>query len=202
MQPTQVKTHTFQRTRRPFEVLPPVELTTSRLQFRPLAMADAGRVIAAVRHSRETLADRIPLNREGEPDHAMFRRWVESAAEGDANRTAWRRAAFLDSGTFVGAFNLIKIEHGLEWTCEATWWVDRRFTGHGYASEGVDALMHFATADIPVGLGLTRVRAMIQPNNPASLRIAAKTGLRDTGETELLPIGDAYRLHTVHELTV
>lgn len=197
-----VMTLQARRTRRPVEVLPPVELTTNRLLFRPLAMADHAQVLAAVRCSRETLLGRIPLNRPGETDEAMFLRWVETAAETDNNRSAWRRAAFLENGSFVGLFNLIRIEFGLEWSCEATWWVDRRFTGRGYATEGVDGLIQYATHDMPVGLGMTRVRAMIQPTNPASLRIAEKLGMRPTGAIELLPVGESHRPHAVYEHTV
>ncbi len=197
----QVMTLRTGRTRRPVEVLPPVELTTNRLCFRPLAMSDRAQVLAAVRCSREALLGRIPLNRPGETDEAMFARWVETAAETDNNRSAWRRAAFLENGSFVGLFNLIRIEFGLEWSCEANWWVDRRFTGRGYATEGVHALLEYATYDMPIGLGLARVRAMIQPTNPASLRVAEKAGMRPTGIVELLPIDDSYRPHAAYEHT-
>lgn len=197
-----VMTLQTKRTRRPVEVLPPVELTTNRLLFRPLAMSDHAQVLAAVRCSRETLRARFPLNRTGETDEAMFVRWVETAAEADNNRSAWRRAAFLENGSFVGLFNLIKIEFGLEWSCEATWWVDRRFSGRGYATEGVDGLIQYATHDMPVGLGMSRVRAMIQPTNQASLRIAEKLGMRSTGAFELLPVGECHRPHAVYEHTV
>lgn len=199
MTAVRVMTRPIQRNRRPVEVLPPVEVTTQRLHFRPLAMSDHPQVLAAVRHSRETLEGRIPLNRPGESDEAMFVRWLETAVETDNNRTAWRRAAFLESGHFIGLFNLIRIEFGLEWTCEANWWVDRRFSGRGYATEGVDALLQFATTDMPVGLGMSRVRAMIQPTNHASLRIAEKLGLRDTGLTELIPVDESHRPHRLFE---
>lgn len=202
MTAVRVMTLPFQQTRRTIEVLPPVELSTDRLLFRPLSLADRRRVLDAVRHSRDSLLGRIPLNRPGESDGGMFQRWVETAAETDNNRTAWRRAAFLDSGVFVGIFNLIKLDFGLEWSCEAHWWVDRRFTGRGYASEGARALTEFAIADRPVGLGMTTVRAMIQPNNPASIRVAEHAALRPTGRTELLPVGGDDRPHLVYERAV
>lgn len=187
------------RARRPVEVLPPVERSTERLLFRPLAMSDRAQVLDAVRCSRETLEGRVPLNRDGEPDAAMFERWAFRAAGDDRERTGWRRAAFLETGVFVGVFNLIKIERGLEWSCEATWWVDRRFTGRGYATEGAAALLAHALDDLPVGLGLSRVRAMIQPTNAASLRVAEKIGLSPTGERETLPVGGSERAHLVFE---
>lgn len=189
------------RARRAVEVLPPVELTTNRLFFRPLAMADRAQVLAAVRCSREALRGRIPLNRAMETDEAMFVRWVETAAESDNNRSAWRRAAFLENGSFVGLFNLIRIQFGLEWSCEANWWVDRRFTGRGYATEGVHGLLEYATHDMPVGLGLGCIRAMIQPTNAASLRVAEKAGMRPTGVVELLPLDEDHRPHAVYEHT-
>lgn len=202
MTAVRVMTLPFQRTRRPIEVLPPVELSTERLLFRPLSLADRRRVLDAVRHSRESLQGRIPLNRPEETDEAMLQRWVETAAETDNNRTAWRRAAFTESGVFVGVFNLIRLDYGLEWSCEAHWWVDRRFTGRGYATEGVRALMDFATADRPVGLGMSTVRAMIQPTNHASIRVAERAGLRPTGRTERLPLAGVDRPHLVYERPV
>lgn len=185
---------------RPLEVLPPVELTTDRLLFRPLASADRSRVLTALEASRDALLPTIPLNQTDalgaeEPDRDLFDRWVANAIESDNNRTAWRRAAFLEDGTFVGLFNLIKIDLGLEWTCEANWWVDRRLAGRGFATEGVEALLHFATADLPVGLGLHRVTAMIQPDNAASIRVAEKCGMRSTGHAELLEINGSARPH-------
>lgn len=189
----------MQQAYRPVEVLPPVEITTQRLFFRPLSLADRPAVLDAIAASRDTLAGRIPLNHDDESDDAMFTRWVESAAECDNNRSAWRRAAFLDDGTFIGLFNLIKIEFGLEWTCEINWWVDRRCAGLGYASEAVDAVLRFATDEMPTGLGITRVRAMIQPDNAASIRVAEKAGMRPTGATDLLPVDGEHRTHHAYE---
>lgn len=186
------------------EVLPPVEVTTDRLNFRPLALADRSQVLAALDRTRDAMVDRLPLNRavdtdqtdgRSESDDAMFTRWVETTIETDNNRTAWRRAAFLEDGTFVGCFNLIKIERGLGWSCEANCWVDARFHKHGYASEGVEALLHFATADLPIGLGLHRVIGMIQPDNHASIRVAESLGFRRAEDADLLEINGVHRVH-------
>ncbi len=188
------------RTARPVEVLPPVEVTTERLSFRPLALADRSQVLAAIDRTRAMIIDRLPLNRTDasgrtETDGEVFVRWVETAIETDNNRTAWRRAAFLEDGTFVGCFNLIKIERGLDWSCEANCWVDAAHQGNGYAREGVEALLHFAIADLPVGLGLHRVNAWIQPDNAASRRVAESLGFRETGDRDLLDINGVDRPH-------
>lgn len=204
MTAVRVMTLPLRRTRRPVEVLPPVELTTDRLLFRPLAMADRSQVLAAVEASRAALLHRIPLNRALDPDTTetdadMFERWVGAAVESDNNRSAWRRAAFLPNGRFVGVFNLIKIDRGLEWSCEANWWVDQRLAGRGLATEGVEALLRYATADLPVGLGLHRVDAYIQPDNTPSLRLARRLGMRDTAEMSLLDIDGVVRPHRLFQ---
>ncbi len=117
--------------------------------------------------------------------------------------TAWRRAAFLetgpDAGRFVGMFNLIKIERGLEWTAEANWWVDADLAGQGLATEGVQAMIDFALAEHPAGLGLHRVRAQICRDNLASVRIAQKCGLTRNGAHDLLEINKALIAHDEYE---
>lgn len=188
------------RTKRPVEVLPPVEVTTDRLNFRPLAMADRPHVLAALDRTREMMIDRLPLNRtdadgQTETDDQLFTRWVETTIDTDNNRTAWRRAAFLEDGAFVGCFNLIKIERGLGWSCEANCWVDAAMQRNGYAREGVEALLHYATADLPVGLGLHRVNAWIQPENSASRSVAEGLGFKLTDERDLLDINGVDRPH-------
>ncbi|MFK7884184.1 MAG: GNAT family N-acetyltransferase, partial [Phycisphaerales bacterium] len=129
----------------------------------------------------------------------LFTRWVETTIETDNNRTAWRRAAFLEDGTFVGCFNLIKVERGLDWRCDANCWVDAIHQRLGYAREGVEALLHYATADLTVGLGLHRVIAMIQPENTASCRVAESLGFKETGESDLLDINGVPRIHNQYE---
>ncbi|MEM9373642.1 MAG: GNAT family N-acetyltransferase [Planctomycetota bacterium] len=192
---------------RPVEVLPPVEVTTDRLNFRPLAMADRDQVLAALDRTRDMMADRIPLNRTDaagrtETDDELFARWVDSAIDTDNNRSAWRRAAFLDDGTFVGCFNLIRITRGLDWSCEANCWVDAALQGSGYAREGVEALLHFATADLPMGLGLHRVIGWIQPGNTPSRRVAESLGFRATGARELLDINGIDRAHEAYAVSL
>jgi len=195
-----------QTRRLPVEVLPPVEVTTDRLNFRPLVMADRPQVLSALDRTRGMMTDRLPINRtdasgRAETDDELFARWVETAIESDNNRSAWRRGAFLDDGTFVGCFNLIKIERGLDWSCQANWWVDASLQRRGYAGEGLEALLHYATADLPVGLGLCRVAAMIQPDNTASLRMAQALGFVRSGHADLLAINGVDRPHYEHVFT-
>jgi len=189
--------------RRPVEVLPKPDLTTQRLTFRMLTSTDEAAFIDALSRSRQMVRRWIPVNHEGESDAHFFQRTMTRARVQDIEGDAWRRAAFIDSGPhrgrFVGIFNLIKIERGLEWSCEANWWIDAQFAGRGYASEGVQGVVDFALADHPIGLGLHRVRAMICADNPASVRVAAKCGFTPTGGREMLDINRALVRHDEYE---
>ncbi len=189
--------------RRPVEVLPRQDLTTQRLVFRLLLPNDEASFIEAINRDRSNLRRWIPLTNENESDAHFFKRTMTKARIQDIEGTAWRRAAFLetgpDAGRFVGMFNLIKIERGLEWTSEANWWVDADLAGQGLATEGVQGMIDFARAEHPIGLGLHRVRAQICSDNPASVRIARKCGFTKTGTRDLLEINKALIAHDEYE---
>tara|TARA_R110002072_G_scaffold42064_10_gene117945 strand:+ start:88585 stop:89229 length:645 start_codon:yes stop_codon:yes gene_type:complete len=189
--------------RRPVEVLPKPELSTQRLVFRMLMPNDEPGFVEAVNQGRSNLRRWIPLTRAGESDAHFFERTMTKARVQDIAGVAWRRAAFIasgaDAGRFVGLFNLIKIERGLEWTCEANWWVDARLSGQGLASEGVQGMVDFATAEYPSGLGIHRVRAQICKDNPGSVRVAQKCGFSPNGLRDALEINKAIVMHDEYE---
>lgn len=189
--------------RRIVEVLPKPEHTTQRLTFRLLTPRDEKAFIRALNYSRESVRRWIPTNHEGESDQHFFHRTMTKARVQDIEGVAWRRAAFIDSGehagAFLGMFNLIKIQRGLEWSCEANWWIDSRFGGHGYASEGVQGMMDYALSDHPLGLGMHLVRAYICRDNTGSVRVADKCGFRPNGNRDLLEINKALIYHDEFE---
>ncbi|PCI10683.1 hypothetical protein COB72_02820 [bacterium] len=197
--------HTLMRVinRRPVEVLPKPDLTTQRLVFRLLLPNDEASFIDAINQGRSNLRRWIPLTHEQESDAHFFKRTMTKARVQDIEGVAWRRAAFIesgpDAGRFVGLFNLIKIERGLEWTGEANWWVDARLGGQGFASEAIQGMIDFALAEHPVGLGLHRVRAQICADNPGSVRIAYKCGFAKNGNRDLLEINKALVTHDEYE---
>lgn len=188
--------------RRPVEVLPKPDLTTTRLSFRLLNPADEDAFVSALSHSRPQLRRWIPINSTNEPDAKFFHRTMMKARVQDIEGNAWRRAAFLENGRFVGMFNLIKIERGLEWSCEANWWVDARLSGLGLGTEGVQGMVDYALADHPVGLGMHRVRALICADNAASVRLASKCGFSRVGGSEMLPINKALVRHDEYDCWV
>lgn len=189
--------------RRPVEVLPKPDLTTQRLVFRLLQPNDESSFIDAINHDRPNLRRWIPLTHEHESDKHFFNRTMTKARVQDIEGVAWRRAAFIESGTdagqFVGMFNLLKIERGLEWTCEANWWIDAQLGGQGFATEAVQGMIDFALAEHPLGLGLHRVRAQICADNPGSIRVAEKCGFASNGGRDLLEINKALVMHDEYE---
>jgi len=188
--------------RRAVEVMPKPDLTTQRLIFRTLTPSDELAILKAINRDRSNLRRWIPLTLEHETDAQFFARTITKSRALDGAGSAWRRGAFLDSGRFVGLFNLIKIKRGLEWSCHANWWVNSTLTGQGFGSEGVQAMVDFALAEQPIGLGLHHVRAHICKDNPASLRIAPKCGFAPTGRSDLLNINKALITHDEYELLI
>ena len=174
-------------------------IRTPRLFLRPLLPSDRDEFLRMIDSSRVHLAGHAGLFRPGEPDGALFERQLRLAAAGDASGTAMRRVAFLD-GRLVGAFNLNTIARGLEPVADANWWVSAEAAGRGLATEGLAAIVAHALADLPAGLGLWSVRAWITRDNGASIRVAAKAGLRRAGdERSYLQTGEHWVMHDLYE---
>ncbi|MBO6514397.1 MAG: GNAT family N-acetyltransferase [Phycisphaerales bacterium] len=185
--------------RSPVEVESNQGLRCDSLLLRPLGYADEPAFLEALERSREPLRRWIPLEGKNESASDYFHQQVQKAIEGDSSNTACRRAIFLNDNTFVGMVNIIKIERGMEWTAEANWWIDSKHAGKGLGTKAVQALLDHAFADMPIGLGLHQVRAMICLDNPASVRIAERLGFKNSGHTDLLEINEALVMH--HEFT-
>jgi RimJ/RimL family protein N-acetyltransferase len=88
----------------------------------------------------------------------------------------WRAAVERDSGADVGLIALNRAEGaaGLaDDDFEVGWWIDPVHWGNGYATEGGRAIVDeaFTRLDAP------SVVARVQPENAASLRVAAALGL-------------------------
>jgi len=186
--------------RRAVEVMPKPDLTTQRLVFRQLMPNDEPAFIEAFKRSRPALRRWFPVNKHSESDHHLFERTMTKARMELIAGETWRKAAFLEDGRFVGVFNLIHIERGLEWSCEANWWVDSLFAGQGFGTEAVQGIIEYALADHPIGLGLHSVRAQICADNLASVRLAQKCGFVKNGQRHLLEINKALINHDEYEL--
>ncbi|MCL4742431.1 MAG: GNAT family N-acetyltransferase [Phycisphaerales bacterium] len=174
-------------------------LRTARLTLRPLREIDRDEYLRVVRASREHLDRFSPLHRPGESDDDLFLRQLDLTETGDRNGTGWRRVGLLDDGRIAGAFNLNAIRRGLCLEADANWWVAVDCVRLGLASEGVRAMLDYAFMDLPRGLGLHRVFAGIQPENEASLRMAARLGFVRVGGgvSSYLHAGGRWERHDV-----
>jgi len=189
--------------RRPVEVLPKPGHQTARLVFRLLTPSDEQAFIEALDHSRSEVRRWIPVNHDDESASHFFHRTMTKARVQDIEGTAWRRGVFIergdDAGKFLGMFNLIKIQRGREWSCEANWWVDTRLAGKGHGSEAAKGMIDYALGDHPNGLGMHLVRGYICKDNPGSIRVANKCGFNATGGRELLEVNKALIQHEEFE---
>lgn len=178
-------------------------LTTERFIIRPLFADDRGAFLEAVRVSRRELDRTHPLHEAGESDDELFIRQLRLLAEGERSGRACRRVGVLGDGRIVGAFNVTAIARGLSFEGELGWWVRSDMSGRGLASEGVRAIAAYALTDLPEGLGLHTLHAMIEPSNLVSRRIAEKLGFAGVkGVTAKVRIGGEWRTHDMFALTL
>ncbi|MEK6701015.1 MAG: GNAT family N-acetyltransferase [Planctomycetota bacterium] len=163
--------------RRPIEIVGPNLVRTSRLFMRPLTVDDRATVIEALRASRNELDEYMDLWKPGDSDQDVFERQLELTRLGTKTSSSWRRGAFLEDGRLAGCFNLNKIEYGLAFSAEASWWVRTDLGRQGLGTEGVAAMMDYAIEDLPGGLRLSRVEAIMHPDNAQSRRLAMRVGM-------------------------
>ncbi len=158
-----------------------LSLRTERLMLRPLELADRAEFLRVVRLSRHHLDEFCPLsNRDpsetAESDEDLIERQLAMAAGAAATGRAWRAFGFDHSNRIVGAFNINDIARGLEHTGELVFWLSADALRRGYALEGVRATLAHALRDLPAGLGLHRVIALIAPGNDPCLHLAKRAG--------------------------
>jgi RimJ/RimL family protein N-acetyltransferase len=83
------------------------------------------------------------------------------------------------TGQFVGTTGFFDVQRdltpSLKGTPEAGWVLDPRLHGRGYASQAVGAAVAWADEHLPS----PRTACIIDPDNEASLRLAAKFGYRE-----------------------
>jgi RimJ/RimL family protein N-acetyltransferase len=109
----------------------------------------------------------------------------------------------LDDGRIAGMFHLLAIDHTLLAKADAGWWVTRACAGNGLATEAVQAMINFALADLPMGLGLVQVDAAIAPDNVASRIVAQRAGFAAmAGETTQVRLGDRFAEHQMWRVVV
>ena len=180
----------------PATVLAPGHVTTTRLTLRPWRESDRSEFTRVYGLTRDLLARTVPLGRATDSADAIFDRQLMLCEEGDRRGTAWRRPAFLADGRLAGAFNLTSIERGLKFCGVASWWLSSDQLHHGYAVEGVLAMLDHAFTDLPRGLGLNEILAHVLPDNEPSTRTAERAGFQPTGSKTSVLLGGGWVSHT------
>jgi ribosomal-protein-alanine N-acetyltransferase len=190
--------------RGPIEVLAPFRgLRTARLTLRPLLPGDRTQFATILRSDEVYLHQGINVRHPGESIDACFGRLLSACSDGDTSGLEWRRVGVLDDGRIAGMFHLLAIDHTLLAKADAGWWVTRACAGNGLATEAVQAMINFALADLPMGLGLVQVDAAIAPDNVASRIVAQRAGFAAmAGETTQVRLGDRFAEHQMWRVVV
>jgi len=176
------------------------ELTTTRLRIRPLAESDRTAYIAAACLSRSAVEHHMPIYEPGESDDAMFARQLAAFREGEAKGHAWRRLIELrepgTSNPIAGVINLNSIQRGMSFEADVALWIRADLQARGLGLEALRAVIAFATADLPEGLGLHRIHGGIAPANVNSAKAAIRAGFkRDGNKQSMLRVGDRWERH-------
>ncbi len=157
----------------------PTILTTDRLTLRPLTEADAAPI-------RAYCGDWEVARRLARIPHP----YPEGLAEAFIADQAWAHDkggahifAIEAEGELAGVVGLERRDHPLpqESGWELGYWLGRPWWGRGIASEAACRLTRFAFAPAPGGAGVPRLLARYHADNPASGRVLAKCGFRESG---------------------
>jgi ribosomal-protein-alanine N-acetyltransferase len=149
-------------------------MATQRFQFRPLMLADIGRLaaLAGEHHIADTTIG-VP-----HPYTTEFARmWITShSTDWEAGRALHWAALQVDDSCIVGYAGLDKIdaERG---QAELQFWVDRGVESVCVAVEWSAAIVEFALN----GLNMNRVYAMQLDRHPLAGRVLASIGMRQEG---------------------
>lgn len=136
---------------------------------------------------------------DGPQSAEWVRGWLSSALE-SYHRRGYGPWAVIEKSSgeligYCGLFHYPDINSRPE--IEIGYRLARAFWGRGYATEAVTAVRDHAFAS----LGLTRLIALIDPANAASIRVVEKAGLRHEGEVMLAEYDHPDLLFSIHRET-
>lgn len=179
-------------------VIPPLQ--TPRLVLRRLERSDFDAYVDFYSVSREHLRPWSPRVPEPGEMRRYFDEQIERTESGLASGTSCRLIAVeQERPVIVATVGLNNIVRGAFQNADAGWQVAASHLGQGIATESVLAMLDFAFAPLPHGLGLHRVQANVIPTNGASLRVCAKCGFRVEGAARrMLFIAGQWQDHVMH----
>lgn len=155
------------------------DLRTARLRLRALSLEEARMALAG---RRAALGRRLGAHVPPAWPSAEMMSWLPSIIEEMERQVGDERWLWLIIEQATERVVGDTAFHGpvVGATVELGWQVVPASQGRGYASEAAEALLGWA-ATRP---GVERVIARIAPENGASLRVAAKLGMRETASVE------------------
>lgn len=180
----------------------------SRVRVAPVAAEDAAPYRLAVEASRERLRVWNPVNpadldwhlsRQGS-DHRTFLIHV-------LEPSAWAVAGVASRHGIVGKVNVTNVVRGRAQSAAFGYDAYDPYAGRGLFAEGLRLIVDLAFARMPVGMGLHRVEASVQPGNTRSVHVLRSIGFRRRGAwPEYLMLPDAtgaerWRDHVTYGVT-
>lgn len=150
-----------------------VELRTSRLHLRPMAMSDKEAVLNIFSDEQALKYWGKEPIRSIEEAESMVQQELDWVAAGSCMTWA---LALPDSDQLVGKIVLFQLNEQNQ-RAEIGYIVDRRYWGQGYMSEAIECVLGFAF-DV---LELHRIEADTDPENSASLAVLDKFGFSPEG---------------------
>jgi [ribosomal protein S5]-alanine N-acetyltransferase len=139
-------------------------IETERLLIRPVTAAETEQMFEQFVDPANERIDFFPER----PSDEQVRQWVEGTWG------VWER----DSGELVGGCTLFFDDGHQEW--ELAYGFRRDRWGRGYATEAGEACVRYGF-DV---LGVHKIVADVDPQNPASVRVLEKLGFQKAGEID------------------
>ena len=175
----------------------PVELHHGPVGLRPLRQRDAGRWRELRIANRQWLEPWEATPPDPSVPALSYRRMVRQLThEARAGRAL--PFAITSEGEMVGQLSVAGIAWGSLCSGHVGYWVSRHVAGRGIAPTAVALAGDYCL----LTMGLHRLEVNIRPENAASLRVAAKLGLRDEGvRRHYLHIAGAWRDHRTFAVT-
>ncbi|WP_185804172.1 GNAT family N-acetyltransferase [Pontivivens nitratireducens] len=171
-------------------------LKTERLYLRPPRLSDHIDWATLRRDGYDYLYPWEPLRAHDHLSLSAFRTRTHWAARAIKAERAVPLFVFRAAdNVLLGAITLDNIQRGPAQYATVGYWMGQQFTGHGYMSEALQAVVAHAFGP----LDLSRVQAATLPENAASRRVLEKAGFRYEGVAQsFLQIAGKWRTHVVY----
>jgi ribosomal-protein-alanine N-acetyltransferase len=159
-------------------------LRTSRLLVRDWSVTDADAALKLYGHDAVMSWLSEPHRKKGVTDitdtdamHVVLENWAVEQHEMSPGTGRWA-LVLADDGTLIGGISLLPMpvpEADVEIECHLT----PEYWGHGYITEAIQALAHWAFAH-----SLVELFALVPPDNARAAATARRVGMEWVGESE------------------